>query len=95
MMFIPGVWLGLSMLVGGALACWRPGCYLGALRRVCDYGGSGRFFVQFLGTTSCDFGTIARWWLACSGFRSASWYPLPRLSRRDSHPGFRLWRATR
>ena len=41
MMFIPGVWLGLSMLVGGTLACWRPGCYLGALRRVCDYGGGG------------------------------------------------------
>ena len=44
-------------------------------------GVAGRFFVQFFGTTLCDFGTIARWGLDCTGSSSASGYPLPLLSR--------------
>ena len=44
-------------------------------------GVAVRLFVQLLGTTPCDFGTIAWWWLACSVFNFASWYLLPSLAR--------------
>ena len=44
-------------------------------------GVAGRFFVQLFGTTLCDFGTIAWWWLACFVFNFASWYLLPPLAR--------------
>ena len=48
---------------------------------VATMGVAGRFFAQLFGSTPCDFGTIARWGLDCTGSSSASGYPLPLLSR--------------
>ena len=44
-------------------------------------GVTGSCVVQLFGTTPCDFGTIAWWWLACSVFGLASRCLLPSLAR--------------